>query len=441
LLAILPAKAIPIYSYDEGIEKLNSASLEEIDRLAEEFAMGEFDVKKGGNREEFYTLLSKKLYEIPSNTNLQEIAGIKNVNLKELMVKDIFLPEQLTSLYALRSLLLDTPETFKKKYPKFIHSWLYVRRTMIDKGSIGLFELARFQHISTSLNKEGITSPLFIETIYRFNDNSRVNSGEIWDGVIDTVILTNLRSADQIDFVIPKMQEEIIRKYLVAKVVELKNDPNYQYEYLINRLAQIIRGKYQFSFNGLDSWFDIIWANKTDPNKYEQVNLLLNFYRSRANWELKVTRNEYLNRTLKLVDNCNTPDCIRGKSLILASLAGIKRGQGKYAESEKLIKESNKLMSSASPGFSENPLILLSNQFDSQRIQGKLSEADQTLKKIRLFLEDKNNFPDIPPEMYHSNILVFGISGIEFDLQMGRYNQAKKYIDEYLQYIQNYSRS
>ena len=96
---ILPAKAIPIYSYDEGIEKLNSASLEEIDRLAEEFAMGEFDVKKGGNREEFYTLLSKKLYEIPSNTNLQEIAGIKAVNLKELMVKDIFLPEQLTSLY------------------------------------------------------------------------------------------------------------------------------------------------------------------------------------------------------------------------------------------------------------------------------------------------------------------------------------------------------
>ena len=439
LLVITPAKAIPVYSYDEGIKKLQTAPLSEIDTLAEEFAMGEFDVNKGGNRDEFYKLLSEKLSEIPSIKNLSEAAGDKSINLNSLIVKDIVSPEQLTTLYATRSLLLDPPETFRKKYPKFINSWLYVRRTMLDKGSLGLFELSMFQTLSITLNKEAITSPLFIETVNRFKENSRVNQGDIWDGLIDSVILTNLRSTDRVDLKIPKMQEEIIRKHLVARVDELKNNPIYQYEYLINRLAQIIRGQYQFSFKGLDNWFDIIWENKTDPYKYQQVNLLIIFYRSRANWELKVTTNEYLNRTLKLVDNCNTPECSRAKSLVLASLVGIKRGQGKYDEAEKLAKESDRLNYIDIPNRSETSLYLLSSEHKTQRLQGKYADADKTLQKIRAYLGDLNNFPGITPELYHATLITFGMDGIEFDLQMGRYNQAKTYIERYLQYVRDYS--
>lgn len=437
---IIPAKAIPVYSYEEGIEKLNTASLAEIDSLAEEFAMGEFDVSKGANREFFYRLLTKKMREIPNNKNLFGIAGDKSENLKALLMGvDILYPEQLTTLYATRSLLLDPPETFKKKFPKFIHSWLYVRRTMSKKGSIGLMELANFQTISITLSKEAITGPLFIETINRFKNNLRVNHGEIWDEVIDTVILTNLRAVNNVDLSIPKIQEEIIRKHLAARVNELNKDPKQQYEYLKIRLIAIIRGQYQFSFNGLDNWFDIIWANTRDPNIKEQVNLLITFLRSRKNWELKVTKSEYIDRTLRLIGNCNTPDCNIAKSEVLATLSGIKMSQGKFDEGEKLIKESNNLISSATPDIPRSPLLLLSNQFGAQRIQGKFAEADQTLQSIRSFLADKNNFPYITPEMYHSTILVFGIDGIRFDLQMGRYGQAKKYIDEYLQYIQDYS--
>jgi CHAT domain-containing protein len=444
-LVIIPAKAIPIYSYEEGIEKLNTAPLAEIDRLAEEFAMGDFDVSKGVNRELFYKLLSKKIYEIPDNKNLFELAVINpiagtNLNdLKKIILKDISLPEHLTTLYATRSLLLDSPETFKKKYQKFIKSWLYTRRTMLEIGSIGLLELANFQTVSIYLNKEAITSPLFIETVYRFKDNSRVNHGQIWDEVMDTTIVTNLRAIDKVDPNLPKMQEEIIRNHLVIRVNELKNNPREQYFYLKRKLSTIVRGQYQFSFKGLDNWFDIIWANTKDQNIKDQVNLLVTFFRSRQNWELKVTTFEFMDRTLRLIGNCDTADCKIAKSEVLAALSGIKMGQGKFDEAEKLIKESKKLISSATPDIPESPLLLLSSQFREQTIQGKFGEADQTLKKIRSLLADKNNFPYITPEMYYSTILVFGIDGIRFDLQMGRYGEAKKYIDEYLQYIQDYS--
>lgn len=436
---MIPAKAIPVYSYDEGIEKLKTAPLTEIDRLAEEFAMGEFNVSKGNNPAEFYKLLSEKINEIPSIKNLSDAAGDKSINLNNLISKNIVSPEQLTTLYATRSLLLDPPETFKRKYPKFINSWLYIRRTMLEKGSLGLFELSMFQTLSIALNKEALTSELFIETVNRFKDNPRVNKGDVWDGLIDTVVLTNLRSVERTDLKIPKMQEEIIRNHLVARINELKNDPKYQYEYLMNRLAQIIRGQYQFSFKGLDNWFDIIWANTADPNKYEQVNLLIHFYRSRANWELKVTTNEYLNRALKLIGNCNTPDCSRAKSLVLASLVGIKRGQGKYEEAEKLAKESDRLNYVDIPNRSETSLFLLSGEHQTQRMQGKYAEADKTMQRLRTFLDDQNNFPGITPEMYHATLITFGINGIEFDLQMGRYDQAKAYIERYLQYVRDYA--
>ena len=62
---IIPAKAIPVYTFDEGIKTLNTASLAEIDRLAEEFAMGQFEVAGGNNRGEFYKLLNEKLDQIP----------------------------------------------------------------------------------------------------------------------------------------------------------------------------------------------------------------------------------------------------------------------------------------------------------------------------------------------------------------------------------------
>ena len=49
---------MPIYSYDEGIQTLKTAPLTEIDRLAEEFAMGDFEVSGRGDRKEFYQLQS-----------------------------------------------------------------------------------------------------------------------------------------------------------------------------------------------------------------------------------------------------------------------------------------------------------------------------------------------------------------------------------------------
>lgn len=336
---IIPAKAIPIYSYDEGIEKLNTSPLAEIDRLAEEFAMGEFDVNKGGHRDEFYKLLNQKLDQIPRIKAIREMKAAE-VNGINAFTKDyVGTVEQLTTLYITSSLLLDAPETFKTKYPKFINSWLYVRRSEIPQGLLGLSALSMFQTVSIALNKEALTSELFIETAARFKDNPRANKGEIWDGMVDTIVLTNLRSIDRIDLKIPKMQEELIRNYLITRVNELKKEPKLQYKYLIDRLTPIIRGQYQFSFKGLDSWFDIIWANTNELNKEGQVSLLLDFYRSRANWELKISPNEYLNKTLKLVDGCSTPGCISAKSKVYAALSQVKRNLGKYEEAAQLSKK------------------------------------------------------------------------------------------------------
>jgi CHAT domain-containing protein len=439
LLVIIPAKAIPIYSYDEGIERLNTAPLTEIDRLAEEFAMGEFDVNKGNNRQEFYKLLSEKIALIPSFKAMYTSPGAENIKLNTVVIANIVVAEQLTTLYATRSLLLDPPEVFKSKYPKFINSWLFVRRTMIPNGSLGLFEFGLFQTVSTALNKEALTSQLFIETVMRFKENSSVNNGQIWDGLMDAVFLTNLRSIDLVDHRIPKMQEELIRDYLIQNVALLKKDPKRQYEYLMNRLTPIIRGKYQFSFDGLDNWFEIIWAQKNEPNIEGQIQLLMDFYRSRANWELKITPNEYLNKTLKLVNGCNTPACKNAKSVVIASLVQIKRNLGKYDEAEKLAKLSADLNASRFEKAPKSPLLILSNQFAIQQMQGKYAEADKILREIREFIKEPNNFPGATPETYHLLVITYGVSGIEFDIQMGKYQQAKEYTELYLKYVQDYA--
>lgn len=436
---LIPAKAIPIYSYDEGIEKLNTAPLTEIDRLAEEFAMGEFAVNEGGRREEFYKLLNQKLDQIPRIKAVRELKTTQVDGINKFINDRVNTEEQLTTLYTVTSLLLDPPAVFAVKYPKFINGWLYARRSETPKGLLGLSAFSMLQTVSIALNKEALTSALFIETIARFKDNPRANKGEIWDGVIDTVVLTNLRAIDQIDMKIPRMQEEIIRSHLIARINDLKKDPKYQYEYLMNRLTPIIRGRHQFSFKGLDNWFEIIWANKNSSNKEGQIQLLMDFYRSRANWELKITPNEYLNRTHKLVDGCSTPECDRAKSVIIAQLAQAQRNLGKFDEAAKLAKQSTDLLSSSSGKEPESPLLILSNQFQIQRMQGKYSEADKTLREIRTNIKDPNNFPGATPETYHALVMVYGIYGIEFDLQMGKYQQAKEYIELYLNYVEEYA--
>jgi len=436
---MIPAKAIPVYSYDEGIEKLNTAPLTEIDRLAEEFAMGEFAVNKGDHREEFYKLLNQKLDQIPRIKAVRELKAAQVNGINEFTKDRVNTEEQLTTLYAASSLLIDPPAVFAVKYPKFVNGWLYARRTEIPQGLLGLSAFSMLQTASIALNKEALTSALFIETVARFKDNPRANKGEIWDGVVDTVVLTNLRSIDRIDMKIPKMQEEIIRAHLIARINELKKDKKYQYQYLINRLTPIIRGQYQFSFKDLDSWFEIIWANKNDPNKEGQIQLLMDFYRSRANWELKISPNEYLNKTLKLVDGCTTPECNGAKSVVIASLAQVKRNLGKYDEADKLAKQSTDLNASRGGGSPESPLLILSNQFEIQRMQGKYAQADKILREIRTYIKDPNNFPGATPEMYHALVITYGTSGIEFDLQMGKYQQAKEYAELYLNYVQEYA--
>ncbi len=434
---MISAKAIPVYSYDEGINKLNTAPLTEIDRLAEEFAMGEFAVNRGENREEFYRLLNQKLDQIPRIKAVRELKFADLNGINQLTKDKVNTEEQLTTLYAMTSLLIDSPSVFAIKYPKFINGWLYARRTEVPQGLLGLSAFSMLQTASVALNKEALTSALFIETIARFMDDPRANKGEIWDGVIDTVILTNLRSIDQIDMKIPKMQEQIIRNHLIARINELKKDKNYQYEYLMNRLTPIVRGKYQFSFSGLDNWFEIIWANKNDPNKESQIQLLMDFYRSRANWELKISPNEYLNKTLKLVDGCGTPGCNRAKSVVLSSLVQVKRNLGKYDEAAKLAKESSDLIHGGEP--IQSPLLILSNQFETKRMQGMYAEADKISREIRAYIKEPNNFPGTTPEMYHALVITYGISIIEFDLQMGKYQQAKDYAEQYLKYVKEYA--
>ncbi len=434
---IIPAKAIPVYTFDEGIKTLNTAPLAEIDRLAEEFAMGQFEVAGGDNRIEFYKLLNEKLDQIPKIKALRAHKA-NQINLVNTFTKErVITPEQLTTLYATSSLLLDPPEIFSSKYPKFINGWIFARRNYIQQGLIGLNELTMFQVAAVALNKDSLTSALFIETVSRLKDDSTVNKGEIWGGVMNDVVLTNLRSVELIDMRIPRMQEEIIKGYFVTQINKLNKDPKYQYEYLIKILTPIIRGKYQFSFKGLDNWFEIILANRNESNKLGQVNLLLDYYRSRNNWELNITPNDYLNRTLKIIEGCPTTDCNAAKANIFASLSQVRRNSGEYEEARKLSQQATDLHT-LNWGY-KNPLLVLTDELKTQRMQGKLAEADKTVKKLREYLSNPKNFAGITPELHHGVIIVFGVHGIEFDLQMGRYDQAKKYTEQYLQYVKQYA--
>ncbi len=434
---IIPAKAIPFYSFDEGIKTLNTASLAEIDRLAEEFAMGQFEVAGGDNRGEFYKLLNEKLDQIPKIKALRAHKA-NQIKLVNVFTKErVTTPEQLTTLYASSSLLLDPPEIFSAKYPKFINGWVFARRNNISQGLIGLNELTMFQTAAVALNKDSLTSVLFIEAVSRLKDDSTVNKGEIWDGAMNAVVLTNLRSVELIDMRIPKMQEEIIKGYFVTQINKLNKDPKYQYEYLIKMLTPIIRGKYQFSFKGMDNWFEIILANRNEPNKLRQVNLLLDYYRFRNNWELSITPNDYLSRTLKILDGCATKDCNDAKANIFASLAQVRRNSGEYEEARKLSQQATDLHTLN--WGNKNPLLVLTDELKTQRMQGKFAEADKTTKKLREYLSNPKNFAGITPELHHGLIIVFGVHGIEFDLQMGRYDQAKKYTEKYLQYVKQYA--
>lgn len=437
MLVVIPVKAAPIYSYDEGIQTLKTAPLNEIDRLAEEFAMGDFEVSGGGDRKEFYKLLNEKLDQIPRIKAVRENKAAQVNSINAFTRDEVNTVEQLTTLYATSSLLLDPPEVFAAKYPKFINGWVFARRNEIPQGVLGLFGLSMFQTAAVALNKDSLTNALFIETVSRLKDDPSANKGEIWDGLMTAVVLTNLRSVELIDMRIPKMQEEIIKGYLVTRINELKNDPKYQYEYLIKNLTLIVRGQYQFSFQGLDNWFEIIFANKNDPNKLRQADLLLTFYRSRFNWELKISPNEYLNRTLKLIDGCITQACNDARSRIFIAQAEVRRNSGEYEEARKLTQRATELLTLDSG--SESPLPALIDQLKTQRMQGRFAEADKTTKQLREYLSNPKNFSGITPELHHGLIIVFGVHGIEFDLQMGRYEQAKKYSEEYLQYVKQYA--
>ena len=439
LLVILPASAIPVYSYDEGIEKLKTAPLAEIDKLAEEFAMGEFDVSKGMHREDFYKLLSNKVSQIPRIQKARDIVGKAAPNLKNTIDADFTMVEQLTYLYALASLFGDPPDVFKAKYQRFIDSALVVRQTELPEGLVGIGGIASFQTVAVIVGRESQTSESFIKVLYKYHTNTRVTNSENWNMAMVALLLTNLRAVDRVAPEIQKYQEVMLKDYLIKNINALAKDPLKQYEYALTYVNPIVKGGYSFSFKGLDNWFEIILNNKNSSSVVAQVQFLMDFYRQRSNWELTITPDLFLKRTLALVDKCPTVECANSKSVVLASMMARKRVGGRYEEATTLSRESaalNNIVPEASK--SSTPLLVLVNDFETQLIQGKYAEAEVTVKRLREYIADIENFPYATPEMYHSLAIVYGLPGIRLDLKMGRFADAKKTIESDLQKIDIY---
>lgn len=435
-----PAKAVPVYSYDEGIQKLNTAPLSEIDDLAEKFALGEFDVSRGGHRDEFYKLLSEKVAQIPRVQKTREWASKGAPTLRDSIYGDFIVFEQLVNLYALVSLYNDPPNIFKEKYPRFINAWLVLHQNEIPNGKLGLSGLTSFQVTAITLGKESQTSEDFIRAISNYRNDKAVTNSDYWNFAMEILLITNLRSVDRVSNDVPGYQEEMLKAFLIKNIDALKGDPQKQYEYVALHLNPIIRGGYPFSFKGLDKWFEILLNNKNAKNIVAQNQMLMDFYRQRANWELKITPEQYLNRTLALVANCNTSECKGAKTVTLSSMMQRKRNTGKFDEAAALAKQITTLNLEMNNGdLTSNPLLIYTNDYETQVMRGQYAEAEQTVKKIRAFLSSMDNFPYITPEMYHAMVITYDLPGMELDLRMGRYEDAKKYAEAHLREIDEYS--
>ena len=425
LLVISPVIAIPIYSYDDGIQTLNNASLSEIDRLAEEFSLGEFDVSKGDRAKEFYELLSLKMAAIPKVIKTIEelhrlIPGYKNAFSTEVPSYSA-----LVKLYVLASLINDPPDVFKNKYPKFLTALLTLHNYQQAEGMTGLFELASIQTYAIFLHKESLTSEEFINKLNVYKNDSSITNSEVWEAAMGALGLTNLRIIARVGDNTAKLQEEMLKPFLINKFTYFSGSEYEKYKYIVSRMAPIIRGGYQFSFLGLDSWFDMLWENYQTPEVISvNTNLLSNYFRNRANWELKITPEKYLEKTLELANRCDTDFCAGNQTIVISAIADYKRKSGKFKEAEDLTKKIEILNKRVSD-IVEVPLPALLNQLLAESSQGKYAEADNTKKQIQSFVDEKSNFPLIEDPLYQALRTVYLLPGIELDMKMGRFQSAK----------------
>ncbi len=436
------------YSVDELVHFIQHSDSSSIESVLENLAQGEISISEDGNTTRVFKLISEKIKNLPrtqaavTKLNNEHPQLLKTLE-RQFEVNNI---EGLIFIFATVSLQLDAPEVFKKKYVNYLRGWKKDDKSRhLSKKNMSIFNLAVFQSVANFQNKSDQTSIGYVNTLFDMqHKNINDYDDQVWNFAIHELANTNLRTLPVQDIDAERKQELLLRVAIEKKMASLAQSPEEQSRYLIRILKPIIVGKYNFSFRGLDSYFDSI-LNHSNPNDVmDQIQILSNYHISRLNWELNIPPTEFMRRTLSLVDNC-TADvelCDGAKAIVMGLRVNFYLATSQFEKAMGVTQEYLKFTSLIEPpqlGKAINQSLSLVIELRVLAAQGKFGSADLLVSKIRNVIGQRDQFVGLSDAAYYAFVAIAERRCLEFELAMGQLSKVKsttepilKAIDEYI---------
>lgn len=446
-LYVLPSIALSAkstYSVDEVVHFIQRSDSHSIEYFLENLAQGENSISETGNTILVFELIAEKIKVLPrtqaavTQLNHEHPELLKTLE-RQFEVNNI---ESLIFILATVSLQLDSPEEFQKKYGNYLREWKRDDRSRhFRKINESIFNLTMFQSYANSLRKSDQTSVGYVNTLFDMHDAHASDFDiQIWDFAVSVLAMTNLRMLPLQDMDAERKQEFLLRFAIQKKISELVHRPEEQSRYLIKTLKPIIVGKYNFSFSGLDSYFESILNHSTPTDILDQVQILSEYYASRMNWELSISPIEFMRRTLSLVEKCQADIqlCEGARAIVMQLRVNFYLATSQFEKAMELTKEFSRLGEAIEPselGRAITQSVSLVIELRVLAAQGKLGSADLLVTKIRNIVGRRDQFVGISDAAYYSFVAVAERWCLDFELAVGQFEKVKSTAESLLRII------